>query len=118
MPTIPAGPVTPVTVSIESVSHGNASLANGYSYVSSTSHRFRNRVSVRLILPNAVGNITFISPTGGPLAGGTVVTINGTDLGNGNDIKGVLFGATPATVINQTATSVRRHATLLLCFIL
>ena len=52
----------------------------------------------------AVPTITSVTPTGGPVAGGTTVTINGTNLTN---TTSVTFGSTPATSIaNVSATQI------------
>ena len=51
--------------------------------------------------PAPVPTVTAISPTSGPTAGGTVVTVTGTNLAGG----GVRFGSTPATSVSCGATS-------------
>ena len=47
--------------------------------------------------------VTAISPSQGPLAGGTTVTITGTNLSNAT---GVTFGAFPGTIIGNTGTQI------------
>jgi hypothetical protein len=52
--------------------------------------------------------VTGVSPTSGPTAAGTVVTITGTDLGGASAVD---FGGTAATnLTNNTATSIQVHA--------
>ena len=51
----------------------------------------------------AAPTVTSISPTAGPLVGGTTVTITGTNLSNATSVK---FGVTTATVTANTATSI------------
>lgn len=48
----------------------------------------------------AVPTITSVTPTGGPVAGGTTVTIKGTNLTN---TTSVTFGSTPATSISNVS---------------
>ncbi|MEU8826470.1 IPT/TIG domain-containing protein, partial [Streptomyces sp. NPDC048636] len=47
--------------------------------------------------------LTSLSPTSGPTAGGNTVTLNGTNLTGATQ---VLFGATPATILTNTATQI------------
>ena len=51
----------------------------------------------------AVPAVTSVSPAAGPAAGGTTVTIVGTDLAGAT---AVTFGGAPATIINDTATQI------------
>lgn len=78
-----------VAVVIRSVSQGEISLANGFTYTA----------------PPA-GSISSVSPNTATTAGGIAVTIAGTNLGSGSDITAVLFGTTAATITSQTATQV------------
>jgi len=47
--------------------------------------------------------VTGVSPTSGPLSGGSTVTITGSNLANATAIK---FGTTPATILTDTAGSI------------
>ena len=51
----------------------------------------------------AVPTVTSLAPNAGPLAGGTSVTINGTNLGLASAVK---FGANAATIVSNTATQI------------
>lgn len=55
---------------------------------------------------NAPGSIQQTTPNNGPASGHTVVTLAGTNLGDGNDISAVTFDGMPATIVNQSATEV------------
>ncbi len=62
-----------------------------------------DRYTYRLPLPT----ITLLSPTSGPMAGGTSVTITGTDLA---DATAVTFGGLPATITADSATQITATA--------
>jgi CSLREA domain-containing protein/uncharacterized repeat protein (TIGR01451 family) len=66
-------------------------------------NEFANNLSILLNL-GCAPTITSISPNSGPEAGGTVVTLNGTDFAIGSTF--VTFGATVASAVNCTTTSV------------
>lgn len=51
-----------------------------------------------------IPTIASITPATGPAAGGTVVTIRGTDL---NMVTAVTFGGTPGTALTVTATTAK-----------
>ena len=55
---------------------------------------------------NPPGVITSINPATGPYAGGNLITITGTGLGNGSDITSVLLGGVQASIASQTASTV------------
>ncbi len=67
-----------------------------------TANEFSADVAILLSLGCAPA-ITSISPASGPEAGGTVVTLNGTDFAIG--ATSVSFGATPATAVNCATTT-------------
>ena len=52
----------------------------------------------------AAPTVTTVSPTAGPTAGGSTVTITGTNLGTAATAS-VMFGATAATIVNDNGTS-------------
>ncbi|MDF7801301.1 IPT/TIG domain-containing protein [Pontiellaceae bacterium B1224] len=59
------------------------------------------------LLGEPVRLIAGVSPDSGPAAGGTVVTISGTNLGNGTDITNVtLRGVAAASIDSQSSTQV------------
>ena len=81
--TTPAGSAGAVTVTVTNVGSLSGSLTNGYTYV---------------VAPT----VSSVAPNSGPAAGGTAVTITGTNFAAGATIK---FGATAATnvvVVNST----------------
>ncbi|MFY9908302.1 MAG: IPT/TIG domain-containing protein, partial [Candidatus Sulfotelmatobacter sp.] len=83
--TTPAGGAGAVTVTVTNPSSQNGSLANGYTYVVEPS-------------------VTSISPNSGVVAGGTAVTITGTNFATGATVK---FGANAATnVVVVSSTSI------------
>lgn len=47
-----------------------------------------------------------MTPLYGPLSGGYTVTLNGFNLGTGNDITAATIGGVPQTVLGQTTTQV------------
>ena len=55
---------------------------------------------------NAAGVISQFYPNSGPLAGGNIVVINGTNLGSGSDITAVTLAGVSAEILSQTAASV------------
>jgi len=76
-----AGPVDVVLATVD----GSDTSADGFTYV-------------------AVPTITSVTPLSGPVAGGTTVTISGTNL---TDTSSVMFGGTPGTsIINVSSTSI------------
>ncbi|NDJ14901.1 MAG: hypothetical protein EBY17_27545 [Acidobacteriia bacterium] len=81
--TTPAGTAGTATVVVNAAG-GSATLTDGYTYV-------------------AVPTITGLSPPSGPLAGGTAVTITGTNL---NAATGVTIGGVTAAITANTATSI------------
>jgi IPT/TIG domain/Chitobiase/beta-hexosaminidase C-terminal domain/Fibronectin type III domain len=81
--TTPAGSVGAVTVTVTNVGGQSGSLLNGYTYV-------------------VVPTVTVVSPSTGPVAGGTAVTLTGTNFAVGATVT---FGGTAATnvvVVNGT----------------
>ncbi|MBU6317232.1 MAG: IPT/TIG domain-containing protein, partial [Acidobacteria bacterium] len=72
----------------------------GTSFTGSSSSQYR--LSRFFTFANTATSITSVSPSSGPLAGGTVVTISGTDLTGAT----VTIGGTAATVTATTDTSV------------
>ena len=81
--TTPAGSAGAVTVTVTNPGAQSGSLANGYTYV-------------------VVPTVTSVSPNNGPTAGGTAVTITGTNFAAGATVT---FGGTAATnvvVVNST----------------
>lgn len=50
--------------------------------------------------------VTQVIPNTVALSGGTQVTLNGSDLGNGTDITEVRINTIVATIVSQTASSV------------
>ena len=81
--TTPAGSAGAVTVTVTNPGSQNGSLTNGYTYV-------------------VVPTVTSVSPNNGPTAGGTAVTITGTNFAAGATAT---FGGTAATnvvVVNST----------------
>jgi hypothetical protein len=81
--TTPAGSVGAVTVTVTNPGSQSGSLANGYTYV---------------IVPT----VTSISPNNGPAAGGTAVTITGTNFATGATVTFGGTAATGVTVVNST----------------
>ena len=73
--TTPAGSAGAVTVTVTNPGAQSGSLANGYTYV-------------------VVPTVTSVSPNNGPAAGGTAVTITGTNFAAGATVT---FGGTAAT---------------------
>jgi hypothetical protein len=55
----------------------------------------------------AAPSITSVSPTSGPAAGGNTVTISGSNLGSATAVK---FGATTATIVTNTASTITATA--------
>ena len=51
-------------------------------------------------------SLTAATPNVVPLAGGSQVSLSGSNLGNGNDIDEVRVGNTVATIVSQTASGV------------
>jgi hypothetical protein len=80
--TTPAGSAGAVTVTV-TVSGQSGSLANGYTYV---------------VAPT----VTSVSPNNGPAAGGTSVTITGTNFAAGATVTFGGTGATNVAVVNST----------------
>ena len=80
--TTPAGSTGAVTVTV-TFNGQSGSLANGFTYV-------------------AVPTVSSISPNGGPTAGGTGVTITGTNFAAGATVKFGSAGATNVNVANST----------------
>jgi IPT/TIG domain len=81
--TTPAGAAGAVNVVVTTVG-GSATLPNGYTY-------------------GAAPTITSLSPTSGPTAGGTSVTIGGTNLSGASSVT---FGGAAATITANTATQI------------
>jgi IPT/TIG domain len=81
--TAPAGSAGPVSVVVTTVG-GSATLTNGYTYVEAPT-------------------ITSLSPTSGPTAGGTSVTIDGTNLGGASSVT---FGGAAATIAANTSNQI------------
>ena len=83
--TTPAGTAGAVTVSVTNLGSQSGSLASGYTYV---------------VLPT----VSSVSPNNGPQAGGTAVTITGTNFATGATVK---FGATAASnVVVVSSTTI------------
>jgi hypothetical protein len=83
--TTPAGSAGAVTVTVTNPGSQSGSLASGFTYV-------------------LVPTVTSISPNSGPPAGGTAVTITGTNFASGATVK---FGSTAATnVVVVSSTSI------------
>ncbi len=81
--TTPAGSVGAVTVTVTNLGAQSGSLTNGFTYV-------------------VVPTVSSVSPNNGPVAGGTAVTITGTNFAAGATVT---FGGTAATnvvVVNGT----------------
>ncbi len=81
--TTPAGSAGAVTVTVTNLGPQSGSLANGFTYISSPT-------------------VSSVSPTYGPVGGGTAVTITGTNFAAGATVT---FGGTAATsvvVVNST----------------
>ena len=81
--TTPAGSAGAVNV-VVTTGGGSATLPNGYTY-------------------GAAPTITSLSPTSGPTAGGTSVTIDGTNLSGASSVT---FGGAAATITTNTATQI------------
>ena len=81
--TAPAGPAGAVDVAVTTVG-GSATLAGGYTYV-------------------AAPSITSLSATSGPTAGGTTVTIDGTNLSGASSVT---FGGVAATITANTSNQI------------
>jgi len=81
--TAPAGSAGPVTLTVTNPGSQGGSLGNAYTYV-------------------VVPTIKSISPGTGPLAGGTTVTITGTNFGPGATVT---FGGTPATGVTVASST-------------
>jgi hypothetical protein len=85
--TTPAGAAGTVNVTV-TTSAGSGSLAGGFSYIAAPS----------------APSVTGVSPNSGPAAGGTAVTITGTNFAAGATVQ---FGANPAASVNvASATSI------------
>ena len=83
--TTPAGSVGAVTVTVTNLGVSGGNLASGFTYV---------------VAPT----VSSVSPNSGPIAGGTAVTITGTNFAAGATVK---FGATAATnVVVVSSTSI------------
>lgn len=55
----------------------------------------------------AAGIVTVATPDNGPLVGGNIVTISGTNFGSGSDITSVtLNGVAVSQIVSQTASNV------------
>ena len=81
--TTPAGAAGAVDVVVTTVG-GSATLPNSYTYV-------------------APPTLTSLNPTTGPTAGGTTVTIDGTNLGGASSVT---FGGTAATITANTSSQI------------
>jgi hypothetical protein len=99
---------TGISIQVHSPSHAvgtvdvHVTTAGGTSATNSPADNF----TFNGVTPTPV--VTGVSPTSGPTAAGTVVTITGTDLGGA---AGVDFGGTAATnLTNNTTTSIQVHA--------
>eukprot|EP00698_Gefionella_okellyi_P010300 TRINITY_DN2665_c0_g1_i1.p1 TRINITY_DN2665_c0_g1~~TRINITY_DN2665_c0_g1_i1.p1 ORF type:complete len:2847 (+),score=703.53 TRINITY_DN2665_c0_g1_i1:1189-8541(+) len=76
------------SVAVSSISRGVASLASAYTY-------------------NPVGTITGITPSSGPVAGSTTITISASSaIGDGSDISTVTLCGVATTVNSETTSSV------------
>jgi hypothetical protein len=82
----PAHAVGAVGVAVTNTDNQSGLLANAYTYSS----------------PNPVPTVTTISPTSGPTAGGTAVTITGTGFLSGATVS---FGGTAATGVTVTSST-------------
>ncbi|MCP4213957.1 MAG: hypothetical protein GY765_04830, partial [bacterium] len=82
-----AGSAGTGNVVVVSASRGATALVNGFTY-------------------NAAGIVVSVSPSFGPTAGGTTVTISGSNLGNGTDITSVTLCGTAASILSQTVDAV------------
>ena len=87
--TTPAGALGAVTVTV-TVSGVSGSLANGYTYV---------------VTPT----VSSVSPNSGPVAGGTSVTITGTNFASGATVKFGSGSATSVVVVNARRSRRRRR---------
>lgn len=54
--------------------------------------------------------VTAVSPTGGPIAGGTLVTVTGTDFTGATDVKFGTLSGTDVTVVDATHITVKSPA--------
>jgi len=81
--TTPAGTAGAVTVTVTNSGGPSGSLASGFTYV-------------------AAPSVSSVSPNSGPVAGGTPVTITGTNFANGATVTFGSTGATNVTVVNST----------------
>eukprot|EP00698_Gefionella_okellyi_P018872 TRINITY_DN5710_c0_g1_i4.p1 TRINITY_DN5710_c0_g1~~TRINITY_DN5710_c0_g1_i4.p1 ORF type:complete len:2265 (+),score=623.94 TRINITY_DN5710_c0_g1_i4:331-6795(+) len=75
-----------VTVSVVSTSYGIASSVGAYTY-------------------STAGTVSTVTPGTGPNSGNTIVTISGTNLGDGSDITSVTLDGVAATIQAGTQTS-------------
>jgi hypothetical protein len=81
--TTPAGSVGAVTVTVTNLGAQSGSLVNGFTYV---------------VVPTVIS----VSPNNGPTAGGTAVTIMGTNFASGATVKFGSAAATNVVVVNST----------------
>ncbi|OWK39897.1 Flagellar hook-length control protein FliK [Fimbriiglobus ruber] len=88
----PAGTAGPVDVTVFTAAGTSATGPNQFTYVSP---------------PPAAPSVTGISPSSGSTAGGTLVTIIGTDLGNAT---AVAFGGIGGTIVSDSATQIMATA--------
>eukprot|EP00698_Gefionella_okellyi_P022377 TRINITY_DN740_c2_g2_i1.p1 TRINITY_DN740_c2_g2~~TRINITY_DN740_c2_g2_i1.p1 ORF type:complete len:2279 (+),score=491.79 TRINITY_DN740_c2_g2_i1:552-6839(+) len=72
-----------------SVCYGTSVLSNAFTYC-----------------PTGSGNVSSMVPAAGPAEGGQRVTINGFNLGNGNDINNVTLCGIPGTIVSQGRNTV------------
>jgi hypothetical protein len=70
---------------------------------STLTHASFTSATISLTIAVAAPTVTAISPTSGPVAGGTSVTITGTNLTGATAVK---FGTTSATITANSATSI------------
>ena len=59
-----------------------------------------------VLLVNVAGAVTGVVPATAPVAGDTLVTISGTNLGSGSDITAVTLANVQADIVSQTASQV------------
>ena len=81
--TTPAGTAGAVTVTVTNPGGQSGSLASGYTYVAGPA-------------------VTSVSPSSGPAAGGTAVTITGTNFASGATVTFAGTAASNVTVVNNT----------------
>ncbi len=88
--TTPAGSAGAVTVTVTNPGAQSGSLASGFTYV-------------------VVPTVSSVSPNNGPVAGGTAVTITGTNFASGATVKFGTVAATNVVVVSSTSITATRQ---------